>query len=73
MTGDFDRIVKVTRLDSINRWSKAGLMVRESRTDYSRTLNVMVTPPDVPALDGSGNGANCYIAPLEGALRWPGG
>ena len=49
---------RVTYLEAINRLSSAGLMLREDLTPGSRFFSVTVTPPDVPARDGSGNGAN---------------
>src|SRR5439155_18209027 len=45
-------------LEAANPYSSAGLMVREDLSPGSRFFTVTVTPPDVPARDGSGNGAN---------------
>jgi hypothetical protein len=55
--GDFDLRVRVASLTPNARWSKAGIMVRESLAEDSRMLFLRVTPPDVPTLNG-GNGAN---------------
>jgi hypothetical protein len=55
--GDFDVRVQVTELQPTARWSKAGLMVRESLAEDSRMLLTRVTPPDVPTGYG-GNGVN---------------
>jgi len=49
---------RVTSLEAANRYSSAGLMVREDLSPGSRFFSVSATPPDVPARDGSGNGAN---------------
>ena len=56
-TGDFDVRVRVESITPNARWSKGGLMVRESLSEDSRMLFVRVTPPDVPTGNG-GNGAN---------------
>jgi len=49
---------RVTALEAANRFSSAGLMVREDLSPGSRFFSITATPPDVPARDGSGNGAN---------------
>jgi len=49
---------QVASLDAANRFSSAGLMVREDLSPGSRFFSVTLTPPDVPARDGSGRGAN---------------
>src|SRR2546427_2677245 len=49
---------RVTSLEAANPYSSAGLMVREDLSPGSRFFSVTLTPPDVPARDGSGNGAN---------------
>jgi hypothetical protein len=56
-TGDFDIQVRVESFTPNARWSKAGLMVRESLAEDSRMIFLRVAPPDVPTLNG-GNGAN---------------
>jgi len=61
-TNDFDVKVRVSRLDERNRWSKAGLVVREDLTAGSHDLSAVVTPSAVAALDGSGVTANDYEA-----------
>jgi hypothetical protein len=76
-TGDFDLRLPVLRLDPVNRWSMAGIVVRESFSAGARCVNVMVTPEDVPTLDGSGRGANCYLATYRDVVGrtmqdWPG-
>jgi hypothetical protein len=60
MTGDFDVQVRVESLTPNARWSKAGIMVRESLSEFSRMVFPRVTPPDVPTLNG-GNGANDVV------------
>jgi hypothetical protein len=55
--GDFDVRVRVESLSLNARWSKAGIMVRESLAEDSRMLFLRVTPPDVPTTGGF-NGAN---------------
>ena len=57
VTGDFDVKVRVESLAPNARWSKAGIMVRESLAEDSRMLFPRVTPLDVPTGNG-GNGAN---------------
>jgi len=49
---------RVTSLEAANRYSSAGLMVRESLVAGSRFFSITVTPLNVPARDGNGNGAN---------------
>jgi autotransporter-associated beta strand protein len=61
-TGNFDVVVRVESLVPRNPFAKAGLMVRENLTGGSRNLTAVVAPPAVPALDGSGTGANRYEA-----------
>src|SRR5205814_9677639 len=51
-------LARVTSLEAANRFSSAGLMVRDDLSPGSRFFSLTVTPPDVPARDGSGNGAN---------------
>src|SRR6266853_5047967 len=58
--GDFDVKVQVISLDPTARWSKAGIMVRESVAEDSRMVFMRVTPPNVPTGNG-GNGANDVI------------
>ena len=58
VTGDFDARVQVVQLNPINRWSKAGLMVRENLDPGSRDLAACVTPSG-PTTDGD-TGANVY-------------
>jgi hypothetical protein len=58
LTGDFDAQVQVAQLNPINRWSKAGLMVRESLNPGSRDLVACVTPSG-PTTDGD-TGADVY-------------
>ena len=58
--GDFDVKVQVISLDPTARWSKAGIMVRESVAEDSRMLFMRVTPPNVPTGNG-GNGANDVV------------
>src|SRR5713101_172808 len=58
--GDFDVKVQVISLQPTARWSKAGIMVRESLAEDSRMAFMRVTPPNVPTGNG-GNGANDVI------------
>ncbi len=44
VTGDFDISVRVSSLQNVNAWSKAGLMVRESLNANARNAFVMMTP-----------------------------
>ena len=66
-TGDFDIAVQVTGVTVVDQYSKAGLMVREDLTSFSRQWDIVTTGPNtVPALDSStafGNGA------VEGDVR----
>src|SRR6266481_5539963 len=55
--GDFDVKVQVVSLQPTARWSKAGIMIRESLAEDSRMVFMRVTPPNLPAL-ADGNGAN---------------
>jgi hypothetical protein len=61
LTGDFDVKVRVGSLEAVNRWAKAGLMVREDLTGGSRELGAVVTPVG-PTFDGQwgGQGNNDY-------------
>jgi hypothetical protein len=54
-------LVRVKSLQAVNAHSGAGLMVREDLTPGGRYFCVQVTPPDTPAEDGSGNGANTVL------------
>jgi uncharacterized delta-60 repeat protein len=64
ITGDFDVRVRVESLEPVNRWTKAGLMARESLASDSRNLAVVVEPPAVPTRDSQfgGVGADTYAA-----------
>ena len=57
ITGDFDVQVRVESFTPNARWSKAGIMARETLSEYSRMAIARVAPPDVPTSNG-GNGAN---------------
>lgn len=57
VTGNFDVTVRVESLTPRARWTKAGLMVRETLSEFSRMAFERVTPADVPSISG-GNGAN---------------
>ncbi|HEY2951368.1 MAG TPA: hypothetical protein VGK40_02230, partial [Verrucomicrobiae bacterium] len=57
VSGDFDVKARVQSLQPTARWTKAGLMLRESTDGDSRMAFVRVTPPAVPTGNG-GNGAN---------------
>ena len=63
-TGDFDVAVNVTYVTPVNQFSKAGLMVREDLTTYSRQWDIVTTPSAVPTVDG-GTGNNA----VEGDMR----
>ncbi len=52
--------MQVVSLQPTARWSKAGIMVRESLAEDSRMVFVRVTPSNVPTGNG-GNGANDVI------------
>lgn len=71
-TGDFDVKVCVESLDAVNRWSKAGLMARESLTAGSRHLTALVAPAG-PTLDreGGGFGLNAYEALVRNTVGSP--
>ena len=64
--GDFDVKVRVESLEAVNRWSKAGLMVRESIATGSRNLLVGVDPLGLTR-DGQwgGQGQNEYFAQMR--------
>lgn len=57
VSGDFDVRVRVESFQPTARWSKAGLMARESLTPTSRMAFNRVTPAEVPTSSG-GVGAN---------------
>jgi len=44
MTGDLDIRVRVTSLENVARWSKAGVMIRESLDANARNAFVLVSP-----------------------------
>ena len=44
ITGDFDVRVRISSLENVHAWSKAGLMVRESLNANARNAFVLVTP-----------------------------
>jgi hypothetical protein len=43
-TGDFEWTARVVNLQNINRWTKAGLMVRESQAAGARHASIFATP-----------------------------
>ena len=57
VSGDFDVKNRVESLDPVARWTKGGLMLRESTAGASRMAFPRVTPADVATSNG-GNGAN---------------
>ncbi len=57
LTGDFDVQVRIDSFTPNARWSKAGLMARESLSEYGRMIFPLITPADVPTTSG-GNGGN---------------
>lgn len=60
-TNDFDVVVRQVSFTKPDNNSKGGLMIREALTPYSRNWNIVNDPTSgdgVPALDGTGNGAN---------------
>jgi len=57
VSGDFDVQVRVESFTPNARWSKAGLMARESLSEFSRMIFPRIAPEDVPTSNG-GNGAN---------------
>lgn len=66
VTGDFDVRVRVESLEAANRWSKAGLMVRESLSADSRHIFAAVNPIGLTR-DGKsgGQGENAYDLPIR--------
>jgi hypothetical protein len=52
VTGDFSVQVRVNSLEGNARWTKAGLMVRESLSESARMAFNRATPPPVPTGDG---------------------
>ncbi len=70
--------VRIISLEPVSRLTKVGLMARKSLDPGSPFYCVMVTPPDVPCRDGSGNGANeiqaTYRQFTNGPVKeWPDG
>jgi hypothetical protein len=57
VVGDFDVQVRVEHLDPAARWTKAGIMARESLSEYSRMAFARTTPLPVPTSNG-GDGVN---------------
>ena len=57
VTGDFDVQVRIQDFTPNARWSKAGLMARESLSEYGRMVFPLITPANVPTTSG-GNGGN---------------
>jgi hypothetical protein len=55
--GDFDVQVRVESLSPAARWTKAGIMARESLSEFSRMAFVRTAPGDVPTGNGQ-NGVN---------------
>jgi hypothetical protein len=49
-SGDFDVKVKVQRLDAAQRWSKGGLLARETLDGASSTIHTYTTPVDPPEI-----------------------
>lgn len=75
-TGDFDIKVRVDGLTVADRYSRAGLMIRENLTPGSRRYSIVADPPNTPAADGTGNGQNSveldYRSAQDGAAGgWP--
>jgi len=68
ITGDFDVRVRVESLDPVNRWTKAGLMARESLAADSRNLAVAVEPPAVPTRDGEFGGVGADTYAVQGRM-----
>jgi hypothetical protein len=60
VSGDFQMTVRVTRLDPVNTWSKAGVMVRQSLDPGS--ANAMIATSGT-----SGGGATFQWRPTQGA------
>ncbi len=73
VTGDFDEKVQLVNIEPVNRWSKAGLNVRESIDDgAAHDLGVYISPAPVPTIDLADNatGNNLVEAvsrPTQGA------
>ena len=52
MSGDLDIAVRVASIENVDRWSKAGLMIRETLAADSRHVDMIMTADrtsDVPA------------------------
>ena len=80
VTGDFDVKVRVKSINpTTSRWAKAGLMVRETLADYSRNLNVVSDPMNVPAPANQGSigrdliECNGRLIATNASGSWPGG
>lgn len=62
VSGDFSVQVRVNSLEGNARWTKAGLMVRESLSESARMVFNRVTPPPVPTSDGAVGANNSQFA-----------
>lgn len=71
-TGDFDVQVRVESFEAINRWSKAGLMARETLTAGSQHVLALVAPAG-PTWDGDGGGQglNAYELLIRSVASQP--
>jgi len=62
VTGDFDVRVRVESLDPSARWTKAGIMVRETLAEDSRMVFPRVTPLAVPTVNPAPPAADAFGA-----------
>ena len=68
ITGDFDVRVRVESLEPVHRFTKAGLMARESLAADSRNLTVVVEPPAVPTHDSEFGGVGADTYAVQGRM-----
>jgi hypothetical protein len=76
ISGDFDVSVRLTSMDALRPETSAGLMVRETFDDYSRTLHVLAHPAGVTqdGRVGSGSFATYQRSVTGGPVdRWDSG
>ena len=75
LSGDFDVVARVASVESVNQWTKAGLMIRETLAAGSRHASLFATPTTIKGVafqrrTGT-NGASVHTAgPLMAAPVW---
>jgi hypothetical protein len=71
-SGDFDVVANIESDEAVNRWSKAGIMGRETLTAGSREVCIIVTPVG-PTRDGTdgGLGDNNYSSMIRPGTGQP--